>query len=321
MRKLFEIELEDDDKLEITKQNSQIDLFIEVKDKNNNYKKIIIIEDKTDTQEHDNQLKKYIESVIKNYKKVPSFEKAKLSVFYYKTGHLFKNPSFTKNLHYNKIDDNQYLSEQERIKKVEADTSIKVNILELDKIFKVIKEIIEESDPENIIINQYFEYLDHRRRNFISEELPSKDNPNNYIWAKILDDIITEVKKDKSFENSNIDIVANNFNGKHYNIQVLRLNYPWLEINSKLLNEKRLYIYNWRNESKKVKKESESNAEKLKKEYKDRYDAEYLNNNRKDESKNQLFKIEFANIDEVKDIRSLKDFFIDKIKEYIKFTK
>ena len=79
-----QIDTLDIDKVEIKKQYKNIDILVLAKLRNGLILPIII-EDKTDTSEHDNQLDRYRETIIKEYTDFPE-----PICIYYKTGYIFE---------------------------------------------------------------------------------------------------------------------------------------------------------------------------------------------------------------------------------------
>lgn len=84
----------DIEKVEIKKQYKNIDILVLAKLKNGMILPIII-EDKTDTSEHDNQLERYREIIIKEYTDFPE-----PICIYYKTGYFFELYSEIEKHHY-----------------------------------------------------------------------------------------------------------------------------------------------------------------------------------------------------------------------------
>ncbi len=90
----------DYDKVEVQTQYCNIDVLLTFYE-NNNPIHYLIIEDKTDSEEHDGQIQRYINKISygKDYKtgdentKTPIVNLNKISVVYYKTGHLLKSDS------------------------------------------------------------------------------------------------------------------------------------------------------------------------------------------------------------------------------------
>lgn len=73
--------------VEVKKQHNHIDVLVLYKI--DGKQKVLVVEDKTYTKEHDDQIIRYVTEIKKEYKTLPDDA---FSCAYYKTGHIFNNP-------------------------------------------------------------------------------------------------------------------------------------------------------------------------------------------------------------------------------------
>lgn len=309
LKDLFKIELSDGDKLEVKKQESDIDILLRCDDK------IVIIEDKVNTQEHDGQLGKYKNKVRERYG-----DSAEISCFYYKTGHLFKSPSDIPL----SIKIEKCKSEAERVKNNDFEIIDRKRVIAFLNSHKVSNPIIQD-------YCEYINYFDQQFNEFPKENFSEENNCQNPSWGKIMDDIAVEILK-KNKDEKDLYVSAKMYSGMHYSLKVFRYDFPWFEINSKVLDERCLYIYNNKDQDKK-RVGSEEKLMMLFEAYKNKYQNSFKENNRYGKDGNQLFRINLGETEDSKLLEKLrlpgnknsinvfKKMVIEKVEEYIEFTK
>lgn len=145
----------DIEKVKIIKQYKNIDILVLAKLRNG-LTLPIIIEDKTDTSEHDNQLDRYRKIIIKDY---TDFHEP--ICIYYKTGYIFEQYSEIEKHHYIVYD--------------------KVKILNVMKVFENFKmpllfcdyyaHLVEKKKYEDNIIHAYNKAVQSRNINILTETL------------------------------------------------------------------------------------------------------------------------------------------------------
>ena len=144
-------------KIEIKKQYKKIDILVNLLNKENEkIEKCIIIEDKINTKEHDNQIKEYKKKLESKYKKIIDSENY-ITVYY-------------KMIDYDE--------------KQENNADVKITIDDMLNIFKNTQNI------KNDIFQNYKNYLENRK-NILDdyENIPfSKWNKNREIYWKYLND-------------------------------------------------------------------------------------------------------------------------------------
>lgn len=223
-------------KIEVLTQYSNIDVLVKFY-YNNKPIKYLIIEDKTDSEEHGGQIENYITKIIedKNFQKENGNKivSNQISVVYYKTGHLLKSDSELSDTYDKKIQTDRktrwrfkgnkdigFYSEFNRLKKNKRKAkklnSFKILNLKLIYIFfKHNEEIIYNS--QNDILISYYENLKRQYDAYIADELPA-DNPTAPIWAKVFDKFVLDFKKNKKGSSLRFDV--NKFSGQYWEVRI-----------------------------------------------------------------------------------------------------
>lgn len=158
----------------------------------------VIIEDKIDSQEHGEQLLKYVEKL----KKGDKVSEERIFVVYYKTGHIVKSDG---ELSY----DNIYKvwktgtspGEYYRVRGIRDKISVGLNIIDIERInsfFSKNKQII--NDCNNIIVSDYVDYI-KGRYNQICPKIITSESPA-FLWVRVFDEFICGIKNKTKFHNS-----------------------------------------------------------------------------------------------------------------------
>lgn len=210
--------------IEILTQYSNIDVLIKFYN-NNEPIKYLIIEDKTDSEEHGGQIEKYINKI----RKVNKNNDSCISVVYYKTGHLLKSNSELSDTNDKKKPEEKKtrwrfqskVSEFNRLKDIKNKKCQNLNsfkILDLESIyhfFYVNQKYIYDSNNDILIC--YFENLKRQYNAYIADELPA-DNPTAPIWAKVFDEFVQDFKKNK--EGSSLRFDVNKYSGQYWEVRI-----------------------------------------------------------------------------------------------------
>lgn len=177
--------------VEVETQIYDIDILLTLKDEDNpgnDY--YVVIEDKTNSKIHDNQLVTYIRNLIK--KKKTSADR--IFVVYYKTGHIAETPDCItledKDKCEYKFDPNVKSERQE----VESITNTypgldSMNICDLKDIHKFFKPFISKN--RGFILNEYAEYIDAEYKRYSSGVIAAKGGRTGRQWERIFDEAIT----------------------------------------------------------------------------------------------------------------------------------
>ena len=187
--------------VEVETQIYDIDILLTLKDEDNpgnDY--YVVIEDKTNSKIHDNQLVTYIRNLIK--KKKTSADR--IFVVYYKTGHIAETPDCItledKDKCEYKFDPNVKSERQE----VESITNTYpgldgMNICDLKDIHKFFKPFISKN--RGFILNEYAEYIDAEYKQYNSGVIDAKNGRTESQWGRIFDEAINRNKsKDLTFK-------------------------------------------------------------------------------------------------------------------------
>lgn len=228
------------DKVEVQTQYCNIDVLLTFYE-NNNPIHYLIIEDKTDSEEHDGQIQRYINKIRygKNYK-AGTINKVlvnlnKISVVYYKTGHLLKSDSnladtYDKNKQPNKTTRWRFDhkdSEQDRLTLIAGNNKDlrSFKILELPCIYNFFwknTEYIYRS--QNDILIGYFENLRIQFTTYEAGNLP-EDAPTAAIWGRVFDEFVSEYKYHHN--NTNMRFAVYNYSGQYWELSMSSIFYKW----------------------------------------------------------------------------------------------
>lgn len=221
--------------VQVKKQHKHIDVLVLYKIDEN--QRVLVIEDKTYSREHSDQIIKYIKSIKNEYKK-QNLSDDDFSFAYYKTGHLFKNP----------IDEEQ-TSEFDHL--TEIGNSLKKNfnlksfrIIGLDEICKFFAEFKSVFNSNNILQN-YIHYTEKLNFDFENENLPSPLNDDLElkeridIWMNFYDSIV----KDLNDKFTDLKFIFFKYNGHYASIKIESKNpiVPRIEFRSE--HQELLYFY------------------------------------------------------------------------------
>ena len=187
--------------VEVETQIYGIDILLTLKNVNNSRNDYyVVIEDKTNSKIHDNQLVTYIRNLIK--KKKTSADR--IFVVYYKTGHIAETPDCItledKDKCEYKFDPNVKSERQE----VESITNTYpgldgMNICDLKDIHKFFKPFISKN--RGFILNEYAEYIDAEYKQYNSGVIDAKNGRTESQWGRIFDEAINRNKsKDLTFK-------------------------------------------------------------------------------------------------------------------------
>lgn len=180
--------------VEVETQIYDIDILLTLKDEDNpgnDY--YVVIEDKTNSKIHDNQLVTYIRNLIK--KKKTSADR--IFVVYYKTGHMAETPDCItledKDKCEYKFDPNVKSERQE----VESITNTYpgldgMNICDLKDIHKFFKPFISKN--RGFILDEYAAYIDDEYKRYSSGIIAAKGGRTGRQWERIFDEAITRNK-------------------------------------------------------------------------------------------------------------------------------
>ncbi len=206
--------------IEILTQYCKIDVLVKFY-LNNNLIMYLIIEDKIDSEEHDGQIKKYINDI----RKVNN--NSCISVVYYKTGHLLKSNSELSDTYDKKKQKERKtrwrfqskVSEFNRLKDIKKCQNLNsFKILDLESIyhfFYVNQKYIYDSN--NDILMRYFENLKRQYDAYFAVELPT-DNPTAPIWARVFDEFVQYFKKNKKGSSLRFDV--NKYSGQYWEVRI-----------------------------------------------------------------------------------------------------
>lgn len=132
----------------VSRQNSHIDILVTI-----NQRWVILIESKTNSKHHSNQIQRYIKDLLEK-----GFEKDHVLAVYLKTGH-----------------ESRY-SINQMVEQVFKDLEVKLGIFNRTQIL----EILNNQKVENIIFNQYKNYLNKLEKNsrlFLSLSISELQRP------------------------------------------------------------------------------------------------------------------------------------------------
>lgn len=223
----------DYDKVEVQTQYCNIDVLLTFY-MNNAPIQYLIIEDKTDSEEHDGQIQRYINKISygKDYKtgdednKTPIVNLNKISVVYYKTGHLLKSDSnladtYDKNKQPNKTTRWRFDhkdSEQDRLTLIAGNNKDlrSFKILELPCIYNFFwknTEYIYRS--QNDILIGYFENLRIQFTTYEAGNLP-EDEPTAAIWGRVFDEFVLDYTHRNN--NSNLRFAVYRWSGQYWEV-------------------------------------------------------------------------------------------------------
>lgn len=180
--------------VEVETQIYDIDILLTLKDEDNpgnDY--YVVIEDKTNSKIHDNQLVTYIRNLIK--KKKTSADR--IFVVYYKTGHIAETPDCITLEDKDKCEykfDPYVKSERQE---VESITNTYpgldgMNICELKDIHNFFKPFISKN--RGFILNEYAEYIDAEYNQYNSGVIDAEKGRTESQWGRIFDEAINRNK-------------------------------------------------------------------------------------------------------------------------------
>lgn len=273
--------------------------------------KVLVIEDKTYTKEHDEQIIRYVTEIKEEYNTLPDDA---FSCAYYKTGHIFNNP----------VDEdvNGTESEKEHLgkigKKLKKELKIKsFQIFDVGVICRIFEDFKGDFSA-NDILQSYIHYAEKLKSDFESDKLPvSGDSDfelkeNLDIWMNFYDSIYQELNN----EFQDLKFPFFNWNGHYASIEVESRNFtaPRIEIRSNKLGI--LYFYYYERDEKKSKYRIKGTRNPEKEElFLEKYKAEYGSsvsvNNRKEPK--QFFKLSNS------DAKTTKEEFKSFIKKVAEF--
>lgn len=188
--------------VKVERQKYNIDVLLTLKEGDSTH--YVIIEDKIDSQEHGEQLIKYVKR-LKKEKDVT--EESRILVVYYKTGHIIKSDG---ELTYDSkkkrwIYDFSF-GEYHRVLDVKDKATVGLNIVDLESIkvfFCDNKQLV--SDCYNAIVSDYVDYIKGRYDKFSYNIV---DAPA-FVWIKAFDDFVCAVKeKNQLHDNLSFKVTA-----------------------------------------------------------------------------------------------------------------
>ncbi len=176
--------------VEVETQIYDIDILLTLKDEDNpgnDY--YVVIEDKTNSKIHDNQLVTYIRNLIK--KKKTSADR--IFVVYYKTGHIAETPDCITLEDKDKCEYKFNPNVKSERQEVESITNTYpgldgMNICDLKDIHKFFKPFISKN--RGFILNEYAEYIDAEYKRYSSGVIAAKTGRTDRQWERIFDKAI-----------------------------------------------------------------------------------------------------------------------------------
>ncbi len=266
------------------KKKNYIDVL--VKYKIDGKQKVLVVEDKIFTGEHDNQIIRYVEG-IKEENKELAYDA--FSCTYYKTGHIFNNPVDE--------DANGPESEKKHLENIrkkltaEKDEHGEENkarirsfkVIGLEEICNFFGDFKKDFDANDILQN-YVNHIENLKANYTRKDLPSVNDSkfelkeNLDIWMNFYDSIY---KKDLVEEFKDLKFPFYNYHSFYAAIEVESSNFdaPRIEIRSREPNTLYCYFY-------KKKEKTDKSLTENEKKFLQKYNAKYNKNT------NQFFKIE-----------------------------
>lgn len=307
--------------VKVEKQHNHIDVLVLYKI--DGKQKVLVIEDKTYTKEHDNQIIRYVTEIKEEYKD-KSLSYDAFSCAYYKTGHIFNNP----------VDEdvNGTESEKEHLGKIgdELKDKLKIRsfkIVGLDEICKFFDDFKKDFNASDIL-QSYIHYAEKLKSDFAVEDgkLPSADakdfelKENIDIWMNFYDSIYEELKEEFKEE---LKFPFFNYDSYYASIEVEsnKFTAPRLEFRSRESGLLRFYFHEW-DEKKAPHRVNEKRDEKKDKLFLEKYKAEYGSsvsvNNRKEPK--QFFKISNSDAKATKEefksfIKKVAEFYLKTVNE------
>jgi hypothetical protein len=160
-------------KRNILQQHGNMDIFFAVEI--NNESTEFIIEDKTNTFPHSNQLKKYVDFVLSD--QVKKNYKSTVVKIYYKTGYIFEEDK-------NKC---AFINEQT----IEEREKYNFGILDCNNIYKFLIDI----ETDNLIFKSYRDYISKIKHGYeeVINELSSRDGYNNLRFSYFQYELMKEI--------------------------------------------------------------------------------------------------------------------------------
>lgn len=306
--------------VEVEKQHNHIDVLVLYKIDGN--QKVLVIEDKTFTGEHDNQIVRYVTEIKKEYKDKELLYND-FSCAYYKTGHIFNNPV---DEDINDESERKHLENIEKELTAEKDENGEENkariksfkIIGLDEICEFFGKFTKDEIAANDILQNYVGHIETLKADFASEVLPSANESkfelkeNLDIWMNFYDSIYTELKE----EFKDLKFPFFNYDSYYASIEVEsnKFSAPRLEFRSRESGLLRFYFHEW-DEKKAPHRVNEKRDEKKDKLFLEKYKAEYGSsvsvNNRKEPK--QFFKLSNS------DAKTTKEEFKSFIKKVAEF--
>lgn len=158
----------------------------------------VIIEDKIDSQEHGEQLLKYVERL----KKDKEVSEDRIFVVYYKTGHIVKSDGELSYDNDRKVwKTGTSTGEYRRVLGIKISTPVGVNIIDIERLNNFLcknKQII--NDCNNIIVSDYVDYIKGRYNQISSNTISSKSPA--FLWVRVFDEFVCDIKNKTQFHNS-----------------------------------------------------------------------------------------------------------------------
>lgn len=178
----------------------------------------VIIEDKKYSGIHDQQLRRYVES-LKAEKKLES----QIFVVYYKTGHISSTP----NCIYFK--DKKYVCDASKPSEMQEVLQIKLTypglaglkicgIHEIYNFFQSVSDLIKKSGSE--ILEDYAAEIQHQYSLYMETSVDAKYGRRDEIWGRIFDDFIINIAQPKF---KNLSFKLDYYSGNYWEIYITGL--------------------------------------------------------------------------------------------------
>lgn len=174
--------------IHVETQVKNIDILLSL----DNGKYYVVIEDKKFSNIHDDQLHRYVDSLLKKGE-----QESQIFVVYYKTGHISCTPNyiyFRKPHYYYNTD---IKSEKDKVKEILSSYPhlAGLSICDLQSIhnfFQSVSSLIKSSGSE--ILEDYADNIKDQYQKYTSVSIDAKKGRKEEIWGKIFDDFIVTAK-------------------------------------------------------------------------------------------------------------------------------
>lgn len=200
--------------VEVKTQEKNIDILLNL----NDGQYYVIIEDKKYSSIHDQQLRKYVESLKK--KDIPE---SQIFVVYYKTGHISSTPNCIYFRNGNYYSDASKPSEKQEVQQVKQSfpelSGLKIcSIHEINSFFQSVSDLIKKSGSE--ILEDYAAAIQCQYKQYMASSVDAKEGRRDEIWGKIFDDFIINVAKPKY---KNLSFKLDYYSGNYWEIYITGL--------------------------------------------------------------------------------------------------